>query len=123
MPLRQDALCGSLLTENFPPKHSGAGVVLRDNAGNFSFCLDEKILSKHVLIIGSTGTGKTNLFYHIVNQIKDNMSADDVMLIFDSKGDFYDKFFSTGDVVVGNSAQYRKFSQKWSIYNEITKHP
>ena len=120
MPLRQDALCGSLLTENFPPKHSGAGVVLRDNAGNFSFCLDEKILSKHVLIIGSTGTGKTNLFYHIVNQIKDNMSADDVMLIFDSKGDFYDKFFSTGDVVVGNSAQYRKFSQKWSIYNEIT---
>ncbi|MBQ9418743.1 MAG: type IV secretion system DNA-binding domain-containing protein [Synergistaceae bacterium] len=120
MSLRQEALRGSLLSENFPPKCTNVGVVLRDSSGKSAFCLDEKTLCKHVLLIGSTGTGKTNLFYHIVKQIKSNMSVDDVMLIFDSKGDFHSKFFSSGDVVIGNSAQYRKFSQRWSIYNEIT---
>jgi type IV secretory pathway TraG/TraD family ATPase VirD4 len=41
------------------------------------------------------------------------------MLIFDSKGDFHKKFFAAGDMVVGNSVQYRKASDKWSIYEEI----
>lgn len=56
------------------------------------FCLDESILSKHTLLIGGTGCGKTTLFYHIVEQLKNKMTSNDVMVIFDSKGDFYDKF-------------------------------
>ena len=34
------------------------------------FSLDEQILSKHLLLVGGTGCGKTNMFYHIVSQLK-----------------------------------------------------
>ena len=62
---------------------------------------------------------RTNLFYHIVQQIKAKLTHNDVVLVFDSKGDFYSKFFSKGDIVIGNSVQYRTISERWSIYEEI----
>lgn len=61
-----------------------------------AFGISEEVLSKHILLVGGTGSGKTNLFYHIVKQLKSKMTADDVMLIFDSKGDFHKKFYSKG---------------------------
>lgn len=84
-----------------------------------SYSISEEMLSKHVLLVGGSGSGKTNLFYHIVSQIKKGLGKDDVMLIFDSKGDFHKKFFVPGDIVIGNSSQYRKDSAKWSIYEEV----
>ena len=84
-----------------------------------SFSLDESILSKHTLFVGSTGCGKTTLFYHFVNQLRQSMTSNDVMVIFDSKGDFYSKFFKQGDFVIGNSSQYQKQSQRWNLFKEI----
>ncbi|MDR2589600.1 MAG: type IV secretion system DNA-binding domain-containing protein [Oscillospiraceae bacterium] len=85
-----------------------------------TFSLDNDILSKHTMLIGGTGCGKTTLFYHFVSQIKKNMTNDDVMIIFDSKGDFYSKFYSNAtDHVIGNSKQYSNQSEYWNIYKEI----
>ena len=84
-----------------------------------SFSLDESILSKHTLFVGGTGCGKTTLFYHFVNQLRQSMTNNDVMVIFDSKGDFYSKFFKQGDFVIGNSSQYQKQSQRWNLFKEI----
>ena len=69
--------------------------------------------------VGGTGCGKSTLFYHIIEQLKDKMTDDDVMIIFDSKGDFYSKFFASGDYVIGNSLQYIQQSQRWNIFKEI----
>ena len=72
------------------------------------------------MLIGGTGSGKTTLFYHFVSQIKDRMTNDDVMIIFDSKGDFYSKFYKKSvDLVIGNSRQYANESEHWNIYKEI----
>lgn len=82
--------------------------------------IDEDILSKHILFIGGTGSGKTNTFYYFVDQIKKNMTADDVMIIFDTKGDFYNKFYNPSrDCVLSNSKQYRATAEKWNIFKEI----
>jgi len=84
------------------------------------FGLDEDVLSKHTLFVGGTGCGKSNLFYHFVKQIKANMGQEDVMIIFDSKGDFYERFPPVvGDVVIGNSTTYREFPQRWNIFKEV----
>ncbi len=121
--MNSEALYGTLLHDNFPPETQNFSVRFSGTAGpngaKSFFGLNNNILSKHVLLVGSTGTGKTNLFYHIVKQLKSKMSPEDVMLIFDSKGDFYSKFFSVGDVVIGSSAAYRTKSARWSIYNEV----
>jgi type IV secretory pathway TraG/TraD family ATPase VirD4 len=49
------------------------------------------------------------------------MTNDDIMIIFDSKGDFHSKFFNkSSDLIVGNSRQYTSASQHWNIYREIS---
>ena len=119
-------LYGSTLKQNKPPApQSGNNVVKLTGKYNgvngtvSSFVLDESILSKHSLLIGGTGCGKTTLFYHLISQVKRRMTQDDVMIIFDSKGDFYSKFAKPGDLVIGNSPQYYQKSERWNIFKEV----
>lgn len=81
--------------------------------------LDDDILSKHTLLIGATGTGKTNTFYYFIDQLKKQMNQNDVMIVFDTKGDFERKFFSQGDSIIGNSKKYKNITEKWNIYKEL----
>ncbi|MCL1988187.1 MAG: type IV secretion system DNA-binding domain-containing protein [Firmicutes bacterium] len=121
----QKIIHGKLLNENTPPQITNVSqanavrIPGQFNSQSSPFFITTETLSKHTLLVGGTGSGKTNLFYHIVRQLKKQLTNDDVMLIFDSKGDFHKKFCATTDVVIGNSAQYRKISDKWSIYHEI----
>ncbi|MDR0908312.1 MAG: type IV secretion system DNA-binding domain-containing protein [Spirochaetaceae bacterium] len=123
MPITHEIVYGKLVENNSPPPDV-PGALLRV-PGVFkgkvqAFGISSDMLSKHILLVGGTGSGKTNLFYHIVKQLKNKLTKDDVMLIFDSKGDFHKKFFAANDIVIGNSIQYRKTSEKWSIFEEIT---
>jgi len=116
-------LYGNSVSKNTPPSQAaGAKVKLSGAyAGKPTvFTLDESVLSKHTMLIGGTGCGKTTLFYHFVSQIKNSMTSDDVMIIFDSKGDFHSRFFNKAtDLVIGNSRQYSSESALWNIYKEI----
>lgn len=84
------------------------------------FDMSEKMCSKHILLIGSIGTGKTNTFYHIIEYMDANMTQDDVMLIFDTKGDFYSDFYLDGaDYIIGNSSMFLDKTSYWNIFREI----
>jgi type IV secretory pathway TraG/TraD family ATPase VirD4 len=113
----------SLSSNGLPASVATPKVVLSGTSGGkvVSFGLDDDILSKHMLFVGGTGCGKSNLFYHFVKQLKIKMGTDDVMIIFDSKGDFYDKFRPTPrkDVVLGNSPKYRTHPERWNIFREV----
>lgn len=89
------------------------------NNHHTSISLDNEILSKHTLLIGATGTGKTNTFYYFIEQLKKQMNSNDVMIVFDTKGDFERKFYSQGDVILGNSVRYKSVTEKWNIYKEL----
>ncbi|GHU52975.1 hypothetical protein AGMMS49975_09960 [Clostridia bacterium] len=122
MALAKVLVYGETIEQNEPPANPLGSVVSVKGLYNglkTAFGITEDILSKHALFVGGTGSGKTNLFYHFVDQIKRKMTKDDVMLVFDSKGDFHKKFMAQGDAVIGNSVQYRKLSEKWSLYEEI----
>jgi type IV secretory pathway TraG/TraD family ATPase VirD4 len=122
MPINHEVVYGGLVENNVPPIDAPRAIVRipgEFNGVKRPFGITEEMLSKHILLVGGTGSGKTNLFYHIVKQLKSKLTKDDVMLIFDSKGDFHKKFFAKDDIIIGNSVQYRKESDKWSIYQEI----
>lgn len=94
MPLNHEVIYGSLIEYNSPPPDTPKAVIRipgEFNGKRAAFGLTDQILSKHLLLVGGTGSGKTNLFYHIVKQLTKRMTKDDVMLIFDSKGDFYSR--------------------------------
>jgi type IV secretory pathway TraG/TraD family ATPase VirD4 len=116
-------LHGGILDNNDVPVLGGSPVVRlngRHKGGASSLVLNTDVLSKHMLFVGGTGTGKTNLFKHCVKQIKERMTADDVMVIFDTKGDFCSLFHDpTKDAIIGNSKEYRDRSEKWNIFREI----
>lgn len=78
-------------------------------------------LSRHMLLLGGIGTGKSNAFNHIIRQIRRTMTRDDVMVIFDTKGDFYNEFYQPGDVVISNDnrADGGNGPDYWNIFKEI----
>lgn len=88
------------------------------NTEKKSLGISNDILSKHLLLLGGTGCGKTNVMYYLIEQIKNNMTKDDVMIIFDTKGDFLSKFYNEKDVVLSNSKQYSSITKQWNIFRE-----
>lgn len=122
MAVGKNVIQGTAVSKNGLPITAGTPSLLLKGEFNgkpASFGLGEDVISKHMMLVGGTGCGKSTLFYHIIEQLKKKMTADDVMIIFDSKGDFYSKFFSKKDCVIGNSPQYIQQSERWNIFKEI----
>jgi len=86
-----------------------------------SFPLSDDLLSKHLLFIGGIGMGKTNGIFQILSQLRNNMTSNDVMVVFDTKGDFYDSFYREGDIVISNDdkATGPRGRDYWNIFEEI----
>ena len=114
-------LFGDLLTQNNPPNIENGIVKLSGlhKQNRKTFDLNESILSKHTCILGSSGTGKTNLILQLVKQIKEKMSNEDVMIIYDSKGDFYKEFKTDTDLVLGVSKEQYNQSERWNLFKEV----
>lgn len=85
------------------------------------FVLTEKLLSQHLMLIGGIGSGKTNTFNQLLQNIVPQLSAKDVMIIFDTKGDFYKEFYKPGDIVISNDNTAKGSSgvDYWNIINEL----
>lgn len=54
-------------------------------------------LSQNVLFTGGIGSGKTNGICELLDQLLCKMGLNDVMIVFDSKGDFYNQFGKAGN--------------------------
>lgn len=120
MGIKREALYGNILDQN-PICGGGDFISLPGKYKNSTARLniDEDILSKHLMLVGGTGCGKSNVFYHIIGQLKKRITKDDVVIIFDTKGDYYSRFGRSEDMVIGNSKEYREKSVKWNIFREI----
>lgn len=83
--------------------------------------IDKELLSRHIMFLGGIGTGKTNAFNQIIRQLRSSMTKDDIMIVFDTKGDFYKSFYRAGDIVISNDSTATGPDGKdyWNIFNEI----
>lgn len=75
------------------------------------------IFSQHILLSGGIGSGKTNAINQIVKQLIDKRTSKDVVVIFDSKGDFLHKFgkMLPDKVVISND---QNATAVWNMFNE-----
>ncbi len=91
------------------------------NGQIFDLPLSEELMSKHMLFLGGIGMGKTNGIFQIISQLRQKMTDSDVMLIFDTKGDYYKAFYRPGDIVISNDRKATGPSgvDYWNIFNEI----
>ena len=124
---QSSVLFGNELRKECPKVLSGGFTCsLRGKSPSGQQCLvplDNDLLSKHLLFLGSIGTGKTNAFLQIISQLNRQFTENDVMIIFDTKGDFYREFYRPGDVVISNdhTSTSKDGLDYWNIFNEIDR--
>lgn len=80
------------------------------------------MLSRHLLLLGGIGTGKSNAFNFLIRNVRGGLTEKDVVIIFDAKGDFYHKFYRPGDIVISNDerADGGNGPDYWNLFGEIT---
>lgn len=122
--IHSSVLFGDKLNDNIPGFSVNDGICVIPGQ-EAQITLSSDILSKHLMLLGGIGTGKTNAFYHIISQLQDKLTDDDIMIIFDTKGDFYNTFYRPGDVVISNdkTATGGDHLDYWNIFNEIDNGP
>ena len=95
--------------------HSAQGEPMRIPVG-------EQMLSRHLLLLGGIGTGKSNAFHFLIRNVRSSLTDRDVVIIFDTKGDFYREFYQPGDVVISNDSRASGGSgpDYWNLFGEIS---
>lgn len=113
-------LYGTDIAENAAPEVRNPVLGFSDKTGK-RFGMSEELLSKHLLLLGGIGCGKTTVFNQMIRQISTQMTSQDVMIIFDTKGDFYRKFYTgtSRQLLIGNGQEYQKQSCCWNIFKEL----
>ncbi len=86
-----------------------------------SIAFSESTFSKHLLFIGEIGSGKTNAIQQFLQQIRRSITNNDVVFIFDTKGDFRKEFWKTSDITISNDIHSgdENGPNHWNIFNEI----
>ena len=82
----------------------------------------EQMLSRHMLLLGGIGTGKSNAFNFLIRSVRSSLTDRDVVIIFDTKGDFYREFYQPGDVVISNDSRATGGSgpDYWNLFGEVS---
>ena len=107
--ISDNILYGSSVSDGkFIPTGNKPRLIFRDQTSGHSFAIDEPSVFKNLLLLGSAGSGKTNVLNQIVAQINywnSSEKKDGVSLIFDTKGDYisHNDFFSPSDYIIGNA--------------------
>jgi Type IV secretion-system coupling protein DNA-binding domain len=92
--------------------------VLPGNPGG-AICFDAKLLSRHALFLGGIGTGKTNAMKQLVRALRAHAGPDDVFVVFDTKGDFYEDFYRPGDAVISSDPGGDPGGVTWNLFADL----
>lgn len=91
------------------------------NSESIAIPIGESILSRHMLFLGGIGTGKTNAMNLFIRNTRRVLTDKDVIVVFDTKGDYYKEFYESGDVVISNDerATGTEGLDYWNIFDEV----
>ena len=121
--------------KSIPPMNADKTICFKNSDGEIIGLTNDE-LSRKVLLIGDSGEGKSNTFYQLFEQVSDLPGS--VNIIFDSKGDFYERYggkdddcviegfsYNTGNRGIDfgdclrNSVNKKKTVKKWNLFDEI----
>ena len=123
--MEERIIYGNSISPNVPVPPQGAKFALigTNRAGQpIAWPIDEGTLSKHMILLGAIGMGKSNAMNNIVRSIRTTMTQNDVMLIFDTKGDYYKEFYQPGDIVISNDSRATGGAGRpdyWNVFGEV----
>lgn len=107
----------------FPPEKLMKGKYLIQGKDDSYFYVTDQIFSTGLLLIGNTECGKTTTLINILDQIMPAFTNNDVMIIFDSKGDFKRKYYNPQNpnhILVSLRKEDEKYARTWNVFRELT---
>lgn len=109
-------------TSRMHPRTKERPVVIFQNPDGVRFGLTNNMLSRHLLLLGGIGSGKTNAFNFMIESIQESMTDNDIMFIFDTKGDFYRDFYEKDNpdhILIGNNPAFENETYYWNLFDEL----
>ncbi|NCC44883.1 MAG: hypothetical protein EOM18_15190 [Clostridia bacterium] len=98
-------------------------VAFQDPKTKKIFGLNKEMLAYGLLAIGAPGTGKTNFFNMGLDRLMATMESTDVIVIFDTKGDYLETFGNKvpdkDRIIIGNGEMYRNITGYHNIFAEV----
>lgn len=98
-------------------------VIFKEPDTQNEFGINKDRLSLGWLSLGAPGSGKTNQLNIIVDKLIGTMNSKDVLIIFDTKGDYYREFGNRipeeFKYVIGNNGEYKDVTSYHNIFAEI----
>lgn len=98
-------------------------VAFQDPKTNKLFGMSKDMLAYGLLAIGAPGTGKTNFFNMVLDRLLAMMEPTDVIVIFDTKGDYLENFGKRipdkEKIIIGNGEMYHNITAYHNIFAEI----
>lgn len=124
----EKTIAGTSVSENPIPENTASNredpfLVLEDPCTGKRIGISKKRLSLGLLALASAGGGKTNLFRMIMDALLDSMGDQDVLIVFDTKGDYYrafaDRIPEKNRVIVGTGEEYAAVTFYPNFFAEI----
>lgn len=101
-------------------KNRPDGISIATEHGDLILSFDD--LATGTIAVGATGCGKTTLFFKTLDKIIPLMTRDDVMVIFDAKGDYKERYYERNNpdhVVISLSQKDKDVARSWNFYGEL----
>ncbi len=91
------------------------------NGKNAYLPVGDSLLSRHMLLLGSPGTGKSNMMRHLLRNLRVNLTEEDVLIAFDPTGEYSAQFCQAGDVVFADDTRASDGTgeAQWNLFAEL----
>ena len=121
MNLIRRCLWGSVLEENHPPHRASPLLCLAGNCRGHpaSLCLSEADLSRGLMALGATGTGKSQFLLACAQQLREKLGQEYSMVVLEVKKDYSPALFRPGDLILGQGRD-RQESVRWNLFADLT---
>lgn len=116
--LTKSVIDGSIVKDNQNESKYLSDYVVSFPSYNNNIYLNSELLSKHLLLIGAIGTGKTNVIHKVMKDIN-NLDQNSFAMIFDTKGDFYRYYNKEKDILISTDKTYRSVTNFYNVFKEI----
>lgn len=108
MQVKSVVLKGLQIARDIPYRDPAAAFSIAgtDGMGRGAFLpVGDELLSRHILMLGGVGTGKSNLLFHLLRNLRAHLKKDDLLLVMDTTGELLSKFYQKGDEVFSGDAR------------------
>lgn len=91
------------------------------NGKNAYLPVGDTLLSRHMLLLGGPGTGKSNMLRTLLRNLRVNLTDADVLLVLDPAGEYGPPLCQAGDTVFADDARASdgKGEAQWNLFGEL----